>query len=80
MFIFIRDAKISKILTLKLIIEQLLRLCNKDMFINLTKTKVLLMVSTSKVYFNIDSLIIHSTLNIHVQQFLYALPNPSLNH
>ncbi len=46
---------------------------------NFTKTKVLLMVSIGKVAFNIDGLIIHSTLNIHVQQSLSSLPNLSSN-
>jgi hypothetical protein len=44
---------------------------------NLIKTKALLMASTSKVAFNIDDLIIHSTMNLHVQQSLYNLPNLS---
>ncbi len=57
----------NKTLTLKFIIERLLELCNRDMFFDLTKTKVLLMASTSKVVFNIDSLTIQWTLNIHVQ-------------
>jgi hypothetical protein len=48
----------NKTLTLKFIIERLLELCNRDMFFDLTKTKVLLMASTSKVVFNIDSLTI----------------------
>jgi hypothetical protein len=46
----------NKNFTLKLIIEGLLQLCNREMFFDLTKTKVLLMASTSKVVFNIDSL------------------------
>jgi hypothetical protein len=37
------------------------------------------MMSTCKVAFNIDYLIIHATLNIHVPQSLFCLPNVSLN-
>ncbi len=43
----------------------------------LTKTKALLKVSISKAGFSIDGLIIHSTLNIHVQQSLSSLRNLS---
>jgi hypothetical protein len=49
------------------------------MSFNLTKTKALLMASIGKVVFNIDSLTIHSTLNILVQQSLSSLPNLSWN-
>jgi len=42
---------------------------------NLTKTQTLLMASTNRIVFN--SLIIHSTLNIYVQQSLFNLPNLS---
>jgi hypothetical protein len=42
-----------------------------------TCTKVLLMASIGRVIFNIDDLIIHSALNIHVQQSLSNLPNLS---
>jgi hypothetical protein len=66
-YFLIRGAEISKILTLKFIIEGLLQLYNIDMSFDLTKTKVLLMALTSKVVFNIDGLTIHLTLNIHVQ-------------
>jgi hypothetical protein len=37
------------------------------------------MASTNKVAFNINGLIIHSTLNIRVQQSLSILPNLSSN-
>jgi hypothetical protein len=37
------------------------------------------MASIGKVTFNIDDLIIHSALNIHVQQSLSNLPNLSSN-
>ncbi len=73
----IRGAGIGKKFTLKLIIQGLLRLYNKKKYSNLTKTKALLMASISKVAFNIDGLIIHSTLNIDVQQSLSSLPNLS---
>jgi hypothetical protein len=51
----------------------------KYIFFDLIKTKALLMASTNKVVLNIDGLIIHSTLNIDVQQFLFSLPNLSIN-
>jgi hypothetical protein len=56
-----------KTFTLKLIIQGLLRLYNKDKSFDLTKIEVLFMTSIGKVAFNIDSLTIHLTLNIHVQ-------------
>jgi hypothetical protein len=61
-----RGVGIGKTFTLKLIIQGLLQLYNRDMFFDLTKTKALLMASINKVAFNIDGLTIHSTLNIHV--------------
>jgi hypothetical protein len=60
----IGDVKTSKNFTLKVIIQGLLRLYNKDISSNLTKTKALLKTSTSKITFNIDGLIIYLTLNI----------------
>jgi len=66
----IGDVGIGKTFTLKLIIQGLLRLYNKDMSFDLTKTKVLFMALISKVAFNINDLTIHSTLNIFVQQSL----------
>ncbi len=72
-------AKTNKFFTLKLVIQGLLWLYNKDMFSNLTKPKALLTTSIGKVDFNIDDLIIHSTLNIHVQQSSFSLPNLSSN-
>jgi hypothetical protein len=77
-FIFDRGVKINKTFTLRLIIQILLQLYNRYIFFNLTKTKALLMASTSKNVFNIDSLTIHSTLNIPVQWSLFSLPNLSL--
>jgi hypothetical protein len=62
----------------KLIIQRLLRLYNRDIYSDLTKTKVLLMASIGKGAFNIDGLIIHLTLNIHVQKSLLNLLNLSL--
>jgi hypothetical protein len=73
---FIRGVGTSKTFTLKLIIQGLLQLYNRNMSFDLTKTKALLMASISKVVFNIDGLIIHSTLNILVQ---FSLPNLSSN-
>jgi hypothetical protein len=45
------------------------------MSLDLTTTKILIMVSIGKVAFNIDGLMIHSMLNILVQQSLSNLPN-----
>jgi len=61
-----RDVGTSKTFTLKFIIQGLLRLYNKNVSFDLTKTKVLFMASISKVTFNINGLTIHSTLNILV--------------
>ncbi len=74
-----RGVGTSKNLTLKFIIQILLRLYNRDMSFDLTKTKALLMASISKVVFNIDGLIIHSTLNIPIQSSLPNLSSNSLN-
>jgi hypothetical protein len=61
-----RGARTNKNFTLKFIIQGLLWLYNRDMYFDLTKTKVLLMTSMSKTTFNINNLTIHWTLNIHV--------------
>jgi len=53
---FTRDARTNKTFTLKLIIQELLWLYNRDISFDLTKTKALFMASTCKVAFNIDSL------------------------
>jgi hypothetical protein len=74
-----RGARISKTFTLKFIIQGFLRLYNREVSPNLTKTKTLLMALVGKTAFNIESLTIHSTLNIHVQQSLFSLPNLSSN-
>jgi hypothetical protein len=79
MFIFIRGVGIGKTFTLKLIIQGLLWLYNRDISSDLTKTKALFMASIGKVAFNIDDLTIYLALNIHVQQSLYSLPNLSLD-
>jgi len=79
MLFLTRGARTGKKFTLKLIIQRLLWLYNKDISSNLTKTKVLLMASTCKDVFNINNLRIHSTLNIPMQQSLYNLPNLSLD-
>jgi hypothetical protein len=65
-FFFTGGVGIGKFFTLKLIIQGLLWLYNRDMSFDLTKTKVLLMALISKVVFNIYGLTIHSTLNIFV--------------
>jgi hypothetical protein len=62
-----RGVGTCKTFTLKLIIQGLLRLYNRDISYDLTKTNALLMTSTCKIAFNIDGLIMHSTLNILVQ-------------
>jgi hypothetical protein len=74
-----RGAGTSKFFTLKLIIQRLLCLYNKDMSFDLTKIKALFMVPIDKIAFNIDGLTIHSTLNITVQQSLSNLLNLSSN-
>jgi hypothetical protein len=70
---------IGKNFTLKLIIQGLLRLYNKNISFDLTKTKALLMASISIFFFNIVDLIIHLALNILVQQSSSSLPNLSLD-
>jgi hypothetical protein len=45
------------------------------MSLDLAIAKTLIMVSIGKVAFNIDGLMIHSMLNILVQQSLSSLPN-----
>jgi hypothetical protein len=69
----------GKTFTLKFIIQGLLQLFNEHISFNLTKTKALFMASTSKITFNINVLIIHSTLNTPVQQSLFSLLNLSSN-
>jgi hypothetical protein len=69
----------GKTFTLKLIIQGLLQLYNKDMSFDLTKTKALFMELINKVIFNIDGLTIHSTLNIPIQFSLPNLSSHSLN-
>jgi dephospho-CoA kinase len=61
----IGGAGTGKTFTLKLIIQWLLQIYNKDLSFNLTK-KTLLMASTCKVSFNIDGQIINSTLNVPI--------------
>jgi hypothetical protein len=58
---FIGGAGTGKTFTLKPIIQGLLWLYNKNISYDLTKTKALLMASTSKVVFNIDGITIHWT-------------------
>ncbi len=62
----IGGAGTSQTFTLKLIIQELLQLYNRDIYFDLTKIKVLLMASANKSTSNIDSLIIQSTLNIPI--------------
>jgi len=64
---FTRGVKTNKTFTFKFIIQGLLRLYNRGMSFNLTKTKALFMALVGKTTFNIDSLIINSALNIPVQ-------------
>jgi dephospho-CoA kinase len=56
---FIGSAGTGKSFILKLIIQGLLRLYNKDLSSNLTKKKTLLMAFRGKTTFNIDGQIIH---------------------
>jgi hypothetical protein len=65
--------------SLKLIIQGLLWLYNKDLSLNLTKIKALFMTSIGKATFNIDGQMIHSTLNFPIQQTLTNLSNLSLD-
>jgi len=77
-----RGAWTSKTFTLKLIIQVLLQIYNKNLLSNLTQIKELFMASTCKVAFNIDGQTIHSKLNIPIQQTLTNLsnlPSNSLN-
>ncbi len=76
---FTRVTRTRKTFTLKLIIQGLLQLYNRDIFSDLIKTKALCMALIGKATFNMDGLIIHSILNIHVQQSLFSLPNLSLD-
>jgi hypothetical protein len=64
---------------IKFIIQRLLRLYNRDIYSDLTKTKALLMASIGNGAFNIDGLTMHLTLNIHVQKSLLSLLNLSSN-
>jgi len=66
-----------KKVTLKVIIQGLLRLYNKNISFDLTKNKVLFMISIGKVSFNINNLTIHLTFNIPIQQSLFNLLNLS---
>jgi hypothetical protein len=61
-----RGVETSKTFTLKLIIQKLLQLYNRDISYNLTKTKAFPMALIGEVAFNVYNLTIHSTLNIHV--------------
>jgi len=63
---FTGGVRTCKNFTFKLIIQRLLQLYNIDISYGLTKTNALLMASTCKIAFNIDGLIIHSSLNILV--------------
>jgi len=56
----IGDVRTNKNFTLKVIIQGLLRLYNKDISSNLTKTKALLTTLIRKIIFNIDGSTIHS--------------------
>ncbi len=62
----IGGARTKKTFTVKFIIQGLLQLYNRDISFDLIKTKFLLMASIGKDAFNIDGLIIHSTLNIPI--------------
>jgi hypothetical protein len=68
--ILIKGAKIDNTFILKLIIQGLLWLYNKNLSSNLIKTKTLFMTSRNKITLNVDSQTKHSTSNIIVQQIL----------
>jgi hypothetical protein len=61
-----RGAKTCKKFTLKLIIQKLFRLYNKDIYFDLTKTKAFAYGINKQATFNIDNLTMHSTLNIPI--------------
>ena len=63
----------DKTFTLKLIVQDLIRLCNKSIYAKFPNVKAWLITSISKATFNIDGLIIHSTPNIHVHELLAHL-------
>jgi len=75
MFIFDRGCWNWKNFYIETHNSRIITIINRDISFNLTKTKALFMASTGKITFNINDLIIHSTLNIHVQQSLFSLPN-----
>jgi hypothetical protein len=77
LFFFTRGVVTSTTLTLKLIIQELLRSYTKEISLFLTKTKALLMVSTCEITFNIDGLTINLMLNIPIQKFLFNFLNVS---
>jgi hypothetical protein len=62
---------------LKLIIEGLLHLYNKELSADLEKIKALVMAYTGKVAFHVDGTTIHSALNVPVNQSLTNLSNLS---
>jgi hypothetical protein len=66
-----------KTFTLKLIIEGLLHLYNKELSADLEKIKALVMAYTGKVAFHVDGTTIHSALNVPVNQSLINLSNLS---
>jgi hypothetical protein len=74
-----RGVGIGETFTLKLIIQGLLQIYNRNISFDLTKTKALLMASINKDVFNNDCLTIHSTSNIFVQSSLPNLSSNSLN-
>jgi hypothetical protein len=78
-YFFMKGVKIGKLLHWSLHFKNDFDHKIINLYLNLTKTLVLLMMSTCKVAFNIDYLIIHTTVNIHVPQSLFCLPNVSLN-
>jgi len=59
LFFIVGVVTIVKNITLKFIIGELLHLYNRNLFSNLTKTKVVFIASTGQTAFNIDDLIIH---------------------
>jgi hypothetical protein len=58
-------------------IQELLWSYSKKISSSLTKTKVLLMLSTCEITFNIDGLTINLMLNIPIQKSLFNFSNVS---
>ena len=65
------------VFTLKLIIQGLLHLCNKELLANLENILALLIADTGKVTFHVNGTTIYSSLNALINQSLTNLSNIS---